>query len=75
MGKLFEQFLAYYNSASAQQKKADWDELAVYNGLGPSALCMVQDSLYYFKSVEFDVKSGYQNDNSVDSGYTYSLAA
>ena len=26
MGKLFEQFLAYYNSASAQQKKADWDE-------------------------------------------------
>lgn len=51
MGKLFEQFLAYYNSASAQQKNADWDELSVYNEFGPQALYLTENSLFFYKMI------------------------
>ena len=38
MGKLLEQFEAYYNSISPEQRKSDFQELAKYNRFGPRAL-------------------------------------
>lgn len=73
MGKLFEQFLAYYNSASAQQKKADWDELYVYNEFGPQALYLTENSLFYYKMIG---QEACDNSRAVYSNETtYNLAA
>lgn len=73
MGKLLEQFLAYYNSASAQQKKADWEEFSIYNESGPQVLSLTETSMYYFKIEEkesFGVGSAVYNNEM-----TYNLAA
>lgn len=74
MGKLFEQFLAYYNSASAEQKKADWDELSIFNEFGPQALYMTENSLSYYKMMwqETCGNSGAMFNNEEE---TYNLAA
>lgn len=73
MGKLFEQFLAYYNSASAEQKKADWEELSVYNEFGPQALYLTANSLFYYK-MQGQESCG-KNEVVYNGETTYSMAA
>ena len=38
MGKLLDQFMAYYKSTSKKQRKADMDALSEYNKVGPRAM-------------------------------------
>lgn len=38
MGKLFDSFMRYFASTTAQQRKADWEELKAYNEYGPIVL-------------------------------------